>query len=87
MEEHGMKLGLLDFLSFRAGCMYLSELHRPENRQLVQNAVLRLEPDLFTLGEWNDAVRYITGKDVNFPTCEEAMQYILMDEQERKAVQ
>ncbi len=77
MEEHGMKLGLLDFLSFKTGCMCLSDLKRPENLQPVQSAVLRLDPALFTLEEWNDTARYITGEDVKFQTREEAAKYLL----------
>ena len=79
MEEHGMKLGLLDFLSFKTGCIYLSELHRPENLLPVQSVVLRLNPDLFTLEEWNDAVRYITGQDVTFCSPQQAAQYLLLE--------
>lgn len=77
MEEHGVKLGLLDYLSFKAGCLYLSDLHDRRNLPYVQSAVLRVKPSLFGLEEWNDAARYITGEDVNFKTREEAAQYLL----------
>ncbi|MFR9310071.1 hypothetical protein [Hydrogeniiclostridium mannosilyticum] len=79
MNKHGVNLGLLDFLLFKTGCMYLSELHRPENLLLVQSVVLRLNPDLFTLEEWNDAVRYITGQDVTFCSPQQAAQYLLFE--------
>ena len=79
MEEHGAKLGLLDYLSFKTGCTFLSDLHDRRNLPYVQSAVLRIQPSLFGLEEWNDAARYITGTEVDFKTREEAAQFILSE--------
>lgn len=86
MEEHGVKLGLLDYLSFKAGCMYLSDLHNQENLLFVQHAIRGIAPALFSLEEWNDAVQYITGENVSFPSREEAVQY-LMNQGGRRAAE
>ena len=79
MKEHGVKLGLLDYISFKTGCTFLSDLHDRRNLPYVQSAVLRLKPSLFGLEEWNDAARYITGEDVDFKTREEAARFILSE--------
>lgn len=77
MVEHDVKIGLLDYLQLQTGCTYLTDLHNRKNLLFVQSAVRRMGSSLFPLAEWNDAVRYITGEDVEFLTCEEAAQYIL----------
>ena len=79
MEKNSVSLGILDYLSFKAGCMYLSDLRERKTLPFVQNAVARIDPNLFSLEEWNDAVYYITGEDVEFPTCEQAVQYLLSE--------
>lgn len=87
MEIKSAQLGLLELLSVKTCCMYLSDLHRRENLPSVRSVIRDTDPALFSLEEWNDAVRYITGEDVNFQTREEAVQYLLMDGQGRKAMQ
>ena len=77
MEENGVKLGLLDYLSFTTGCAFLSDMRDRKNLPYVRSAVLRIKPSLFGLEEWNDAVRYITDQNVNFKTRDEAVQYLL----------
>ena len=57
---------LLDYLSAKAGCMYLSDLHRVNNFLAVHHALRELPPDTFSVKEWNDAVRYITGEQHDF---------------------
>lgn len=77
MEEHGVKLGLLEYLSYKAGYPYLSDLHEPEHLCYVQMAVRRVEPSLFEVKEWNEAITYITGRDISFPSGEQAAEYLL----------
>ena len=67
---------LLDYLSAKAGCMYLSDLHRVNNFLAVHHALRELPPDTFSVKEWNDAVRYITGEQHDFFSSDEAENYL-----------
>ena len=73
----GMEIGLLDYLAFKAGCTYLSDLHQPENLRQAQH-VLRhwTDPDAFSLKEWNDAAAYLTGEQAEFETPRQALDYL-----------
>lgn len=73
-------MGLLEVLAIRSCCMYLSDLHSRDSLPSVQHAVREIDPSLFSLEEWNDAVRYITGKDVTVSTRNEAVRYLLAAE-------
>ena len=48
-------LGLLDYLVIKTGCMYLSDLSQKEMLCEIQHAVRKLDPEAFSLWEWNDA--------------------------------
>ena len=56
--------------------MYLSDLHLPAFLCAVQHFVRGLDPSRYSLWEWNDAVRYITGSAAVFDTPEQAAQYL-----------
>lgn len=77
MEKSEITLGLLEFISFKVGCMYLSDLHQPNLLPLIQHTIRGLSPRQFSLWEWNDAVQYITGKEGVFPDQEQAASYLL----------
>lgn len=77
MEEHGVKLGLLDYIAFKSGCVFLTDLHESKNLLFIRTALHSIDPSLFRLEEWNDAVAYITGKDISFQSGEQAMEYLL----------
>lgn len=77
MGEYGVKIGLLDYIAFKVGCMYLSDLHDTKNLLFIRTALHSIDPSLFRLDEWNDAVAYITCKDISFQSGEQAMQYLL----------
>ena len=77
MGEYGVKLGLLDYIAFKVGCMYLSDLHNPKNLLYIKTTLHSIDLSMFGVEEWNDAVAYITGKDISFSTSEQAMQYLL----------
>lgn len=70
-------MGLLEVLAFKSCCMYLSDLHNRGNLSSIQHAVREIDPEQYGLEEWNDAVRYITGKDVTVSTREEAVRHLL----------
>lgn len=73
-DEH---LGLLEYLSLQAGCMYLSDLPQPKYQFCIQHALRGLSPEWFSLKEWNDAAAYITRQDRSFETEEQAWQFLL----------
>ncbi len=72
-EKNG---GLLEFLAFNSGCMYLSDLRQPKLLAKVRGVLPRINPVLYSIWEWNDAVFYITGIQKNFSTQEAALAYL-----------
>ncbi len=77
MHRNESQFGLLEYLSFQAGCMYLSDLHQPMYRLYIRHALRGLSAELFSLKDWNDAAVYITGQDRSFDTKEQAQQFLL----------
>ena len=77
MGEYGVKMGLLDYIASKSGCVFLSDLHEPKNLLSIQNTLRYIDPTMFLLEEWNDTVAYITGKDISFSTSEQAVKYLL----------
>lgn len=70
-------LGLLDYLSFKVGCMYLSDLYEPKYLPKIQRILRQTDCMFFCLREWNDAVHYITGNEMNFDSPEKAARYLV----------
>lgn len=68
--------GLLELLSFKTDCTYLSDLHQPDKLPLVRRALRNITPELFSLEEWRDAVAYITGEVHAFKNAGEAEAYL-----------
>ena len=77
MGEYGLKIGLLDYIAFKSGCAFLTDLHDPKNLLFIKTTLHSIAPSLFRLDEWNDAVAYITGKDISFQSGAQAMEYLL----------
>lgn len=77
MGEYGVKIGLLDYIAFKSGCMFLSDLHDPQNLLFIKTTLRYIVPSMFGLKEWNDAVTYITSKQISFHSGEQAMEYLL----------
>lgn len=68
--------GLLETLSMKAGCRYLSDLRYPEQLVFVKHALYKIEPDRYSIREWTDAVNYITGQSLCFKDRTEAVEYL-----------
>lgn len=68
--------GLLETLSAKAGCLYLSDLHQPDRLVLVKHALYKMDPDRYSIREWTDAVNYITGQSLCFKDRTEAVEYL-----------
>ena len=67
---------LLDDIYSETGCMYLSDLHHPQILPVIGNIVQHLDVEFYSLREWNDAVSYITGKNVSFETKKQAVDFL-----------
>jgi hypothetical protein len=76
-ESTDAKPGLLELLANQIGCVYLSELRDPQNLNVVQYVLHKIEPSFYTLNEWVDAVYYLTGKTKEFFSQEDAKSYLL----------
>ncbi|MCR2032919.1 hypothetical protein [Anaerofustis stercorihominis] len=70
-------LGLLENLSFKVGCMYLSDLRYNENLYNIQHELRSIDPNIYSLKEWNDAVNYITGERYEFDNVNEALDFLI----------
>lgn len=68
--------GLLEFIAFRAGCVYMSDLHKPQYLPAIRHTVRRVAPELYSLWEWNDTVQYITGMSGHFQDQEQAALFL-----------
>lgn len=71
------KAGLLDRLAHAAGCMYLSDLHTTKYGPRLHQAVLAIDPAEYSLSEWQEAARYVSGRELSFPAPEEARDYLV----------
>lgn len=75
-KEKKQAEGLLEILGAEAGCLYISDLHQPDQLIFVKRALYKIEPDRYSLREWNDAVSYITGQSLCFNNQSEAFKYL-----------
>lgn len=72
-----MKKELLDILSEKTGCMYLSDLKFMSDTSSIKTVIKRLNPQDFSLKEWYDAVNYLTEQTVSFSSEIEAKNFLL----------
>lgn len=58
---NALTLPLLDFLAYKAGCAYLSDLPRATGWQRVRlaRALEDIPPEAASLRAWNDALNYL----------------------------
>ena len=61
MTTQALSLPLLEFLAYKAGCGYLSDLPRADCWQRLQlvRALEQIPPQAAALREWNDALDYL----------------------------
>ena len=62
MSCDALTLPLLEFLAYKAGCAYLSDLPHASGRQRAQLAheLERVPAEAAALREWNDALAYLS---------------------------
>ena len=63
-DEMNVEMPLLEYLAYRAGCRWLSDLHCLDGCQRIRlhHVLEQLPPEAAPLREWNDAVTYLTGR-------------------------
>ena len=63
MRCDALALSLLEFLAYKAGCPYLSDLPRVIGWQRVRMAreLEQIPAEAASLRDWNDALDYLTG--------------------------
>lgn len=71
------KPSLLETLSQRAGCTYLSDLRLMPYRGFLPQVLPDIPPDTFTLWDWNDAVEYLLHVPAHFESGAQAKQFLL----------
>lgn len=72
-----MPKDLLEELADSLHCTYLSDLRRADLRAFLPEAVARVSTHTYPLREWNDAVAYLFGEDVEpFDDPEQAKAFL-----------
>ena len=67
---------LLEYLAFRIGAMYLSDLHNERYAYRLQPILCGMEIEHYSLKDWEDAIHYITGKKMRFCSYEQVNHFL-----------
>ncbi len=67
-------MSLLEDLAARSGCDYLSDLKQSEN---LKKILLTVDLYAYDIGEWNDAVKYLTERETVCACAEDAVKALL----------
>lgn len=70
-------MGLMDILHEKVGCDYISSLRNPIYFPLIYAALSRIGADDFSMWQWQDAVQYITGRDIRFDSSQQALEFLM----------
>lgn len=71
-----MEIALLEYLAMETGCMYISDLKYQKSKTNISMIIRKIPVELYSLREWNDAVKYLTGHE-EFLSAEKARDYII----------
>lgn len=71
-----MGKSLLEELAGQLGYVYLSDLHRT-GRQELSRCLCDVPAEAYSLREWNDAVRYLTGSTPHVASPTAAKRFLL----------
>ena len=75
-----MEKELLLVLSEKAGCKYLSDLKYVADKSRIKSEIEQLLPQDFSLAQWNDAVKYLTGQNKTFDSAIEYKEFLITAE-------
>lgn len=68
-------IGLLEQIALRTGCLFICELEHLDQQKLLW-VVETIPPSSYALWEWNEAVRYLTRKNLYFFRQEDIISYL-----------
>jgi len=68
---------LLEYLTFKTGCMYMSDL--PRCRWRLSGAIRNIPEERYSVSAWNEAIVYICRVDKRFETVRDAKRFILSE--------
>ena len=78
IREGGGRTDLLEQLSSRMGCQYLSDLRGTKRRFQCRAALDEIPAEEYTTETWNDAIYYITGEKTEYSTSTEAKKGLMI---------
>ena len=70
-EENG-RTDLLEKLSARMNCQYLSDLRGTRRKNQCRSVLAEIPASDYTVKTWNDAIYYITGEKTDYSIAEDA---------------
>lgn len=76
--------GLLARLQNLSGCQYLSDLHSPFYIDDIIYAVRTVSISSYSMGEWEEAFRYITGVRMEFRSKDELIKNLILRLEENR---
>ena len=68
---------LFDYLAQELGLEYVSDLNHLKDLCSLKPTVENIRPEDYTLYQWNDVIRYLTGNSGEFAAQTEAKLYLL----------
>lgn len=71
-----LKIGPLEELTELTGVAYLSDLQKI-NYDLVRRQIRNINPEKYTLFQWQDTAKYLTGKETDLKTVKKIYDYLL----------
>lgn len=67
---------LLEYLAEKLGCAFLSDLRESPSPGSMRKTIREIPADAFPVKQWKDAVAYLTGRDADFASAQEAKEYL-----------
>ncbi|RHB76885.1 hypothetical protein DW876_00015 [Hungatella hathewayi] len=78
IREGSGRTDLLEQLSARMGCQYLSDLRGTKRKVQCRAVLVEIPAEEYTTETWNDAIYYITGEKTKYSTPAEAKKELIM---------
>ena len=78
IREASGRTDLLEQLSARMGCQYLSDLRGTKRKVQCRAVLVEIPAEEYTTETWNDAIYYITGEKTKYSTPAEAKKELIM---------
>lgn len=84
IRKEGGRTDLLEQLSARMGCQYLSDLRVTKRKFQCRTVLGEIPAEEYTTETWNDAIYYITGEKTKYTTPAEAKKGLIMRLEEER---